>query len=162
MALAPPIVPWDELKAGSDDELLWIGPNDRTLRERIADWFHRPRRDDPNKWRDMLPAFAAMEHVNKTPFFYVHAPISVFTEKAGRARKIGRGRGQYSRGFPVKPSETYRLRVDEITPNAFCDDAPTASPFTLTIEKSDSAIRPTVKDVQIDGPYGHYEFSFDV
>ncbi len=91
---APQILPWNQFKAGSDDELLWIGPDERTLRERIAAWF-RNRKDDHNRWRNMLPAFAAMEHVNKTPFFYVHAPVSVFSEKTTRPRKIGRGRGQY-------------------------------------------------------------------
>jgi hypothetical protein len=151
-----PIVPWEELRAGrSEDALLWVeGGVVARKPGKVA--------DEHSRWRSMLPAFAAMEQVNKTPFFFVHAPVSIANEKATRSHEIGAGGGLYSHGFVTKPAATYRLRVDEVTPHAFSDDAPATPPFKLTIGKSDSAIRPAVKEIQIDGPYGHYEFSFDL
>ncbi len=168
-ATSPPIVPWDELKA-ADDALLWVTegvplaaqPDSLGLFAKIRALWRVKVDDELARWRSMLPAFAAMEHVNKTPFFFMRAPTSISAEKSAAPSEIGGGGGLYSHGFPCRPAETYRLRVDEITPYAFCDDAPTSPPFKLTIEKSDPAIRPTVKEVQIDGPYGHYEFSFDL
>jgi hypothetical protein len=151
---APGITPWIDLKPDGDDGLLWL--NLGTQGENCSD------QDDARRWRDMLPAFAAVDQVNTTPFFFLGGITSVANPRVRRPRRIGRGTGLHARGIPVKPFEAYRLRIDQITPHAFCKDAPTMKPFRLTISGSDTGVRPTVKDVEIDGPYGHYELSFDV
>ena len=164
---SPPIVPWKDLRpADAGTALVWVAapvpaPQEPSLRQRIS-----APRDVPNReherWRSMLPAFAAMERVNKTPFFFLHAPVAVASGRRCKPTEIGGGEARYSHGFATRADESYRVRVDEITPHAFCDDVPTSAPFRLSIGKSDSAVRPFVKEADIDGPYGYYELSFDL
>jgi hypothetical protein len=151
---APSITPWNDLKPDEHNGLLWLDAG--TIDEDYSD------ENDALRWRNMLPAFAAVEQVNITPFFFLGTITSVASSRVRSPRRIGRGTGLHAFGIPVKPLDAYRLRVDQITPHAFCADAPTTAPFRLTIAGSDTGIRPTVKDVEIDGPYGHYELSFDV
>jgi hypothetical protein len=151
---APSITPWNDLKPDENNGLLWSGTG-------IVD-DDDSEQNDALRWRDMLPAFAAIEQVNMTPFFFFGAITSIASSRVRHPRRIGRGTGLHAFGIPVKPADAYRLRVDQVTPHAFCADAPTTAPFRLTIGGSDTGVRPSVKDVQIDGPYGHYELSFDV
>jgi hypothetical protein len=129
---APSITPWSDLKPDEHNGLLWLDAG--TVDEDYSD------ENDALRWRDMLPAFAAVKQVNITPFFFLGTITSVASSRVRPPRRIGRGTGLHAFGIPVRPLDAYRLRVDQITPHAFCADAPTTAPFRLTIAGSDTPV----------------------
>jgi hypothetical protein len=150
----PPIQQWADMKPAGGEHLLWEGV--------ARDWpqLLLPERE---KWRNMLPVFSTMEDLDEIPFLRLDRITRVRDGKLLSPEKIGDDpHNLRSHGYRLYPKEAYQLRVDQITPRAFYADAPTAKPFSLSIEGSETGIRPSVKTAEIDGPYGFYELSFDL